>query len=638
MALFFSDLLDQYFFQPGDEGLDSPPLSYDGCLATPLIDGHAYNAAIENAINQVGNEADNSEHFIFIANWWLGLLDGEVEQDGPLGPQVDENDAYLINHEDGTRLLDLLKLKADLGVEVRVMAWVNDAMMSNDTVRMAADASMTTVNSLSMQSIKALRAISSIGNRAILNLVSHSGGGVHMKMVLIGNDTQYWGFTGGFDFEMSRFDNPDHVTQNAWHDVAVQLEGPVVQAFYDHYRFVYNENLGRKATTFKFEGGKLHSYETGTPKIKARATPAITPGSIHVQSLRTIPRFLYKKPNCVKEIPAPAAFPDGLFEFRCALKKAIDNADRYIYMEDQSFWSKEVMQWINARIKVNSDLNVIFLTSGAPDPNDPDFDEHQIWTDAFNHGLLEGLSADQINQIRFFRKWSVSFGKPKKEIINAVISDNADEFQVLIEREATKDAEIDYLKGFSLYLGFDGVSFPVSGNDAMSVGEKINIILEKPGPGLSIPAAGDEISLFRMEGITVHSKTVIIDDNWACIGSANQMRRSLYTDWEHSVAIMDENDLFVREYRKVLWNEHFTHNNPQDFDDIEGALHAWSADWGVPGTAPPLPVRPLLDIKPDILDEVSLPYSPHTEWISADKTKHDVFNDMDSRVPWNGLG
>ncbi len=637
----FQDDLNQYFFQPGDEGLDAPPLTFDNCHVTPLIDGANYNTAVLEAINQTGNEADNSEHFIFIANWWLGLMGGEVTHDGALGPQVDEYPAYEIDPNSGTLLMHMLNLKANDGVDVRVMAWVNDALMSTDFIRMAAvDTNMPDINALSMQSIAQLRDHTKLRNGSILNLLSHSGGGVHLKMVLVGNDDHFWAFTGGIDFVMNRFDNPTHVNSSGWHDAAVMVEGPAAQALYDHYRFMYNENLDRKAVKFKFEGYKMASYLPDTKKIKARSSPPLGPGTQHVQSLRTIPRFLYKSPNCFKEVPAPAAFPNGLFEFRCALKKAIDNADRYIYIEDQAFWSVEIMEWINARVKANPNLNVILLTSGAPDPNDPDFNDHFIYTDVFNNGLVSGLNAAQRNRIGVFQKWSTSFEPPRQETVRTVLDDQADSFQIEFERQCQHDYDVDDLDGQKLFIEFNGVSFPVIGNDAMSENDPINLYLEKTDPAASIPAAGDDIQFFRMAGITVHSKTVIIDDKWALIGSANQTRRSLYSDWEHAVAFMDEsNDTVVREYRKALWNEHFVHNNPDDFSDLEDSLHSWNSGWGTDaGVAPDLPERPGLEgMDPPILDPMPMPYSPNTPWTPDKKNKHDVYSDFDSRVAWSGL-
>ena len=54
-----------------------------------------------------------------------------------------------------------------------------------------------------------------------------------------------------------------------------------------------------------------------------------------------------------------------------------------------------------------------------------------------------------------------------------------------------------------------------------------------------------------MSALTVHAKTTLIDDQCAIIGSANAMRRSLFTDIEHSVIYVDAQDS-VTNYRTEL--------------------------------------------------------------------------------------
>ncbi len=75
-------------------------------------------------------------------------------------------------------------------------------------------------------------------------------------------------------------------------------------------------------------------------------------------------------------------------------------------------------------------------------------------------------------------------------------------------------------------------------------------------PGIDNPA--DRIAFFRAD-IPIHSKVIIVDDEWATVGATNFTRRSFYTDGELSVAVLraDEGDSFARNLRKRLWGEHF---------------------------------------------------------------------------------
>jgi hypothetical protein len=74
------------------------------------------------------------------------------------------------------------------------------------------------------------------------------------------------------------------------------------------------------------------------------------------------------------------------------------------------------------------------------------------------------------------------------------------------------------------------------------------------------------VGLFSHKTKVIHTKSTIVDDHWAIIGSANAMRRSLYTDFEHSLAYMDEEGRAIPAYRKDLWAVHL------------GTAHATAAD------------------------------------------------------------
>lgn len=58
------------------------------------------------------------------------------------------------------------------------------------------------------------------------------------------------------------------------------------------------------------------------------------------------------------------------------------------------------------------------------------------------------------------------------------------------------------------------------------------------------------------QDIYVHSKLMLCDDEFTYVGSANMNSRSLTTDGELQVGIVDENDQFTTDYRERLWNEH----------------------------------------------------------------------------------
>jgi len=92
------------------------------------------------------------------------------------------------------------------------------------------------------------------------------------------------------------------------------------------------------------------------------------------------------------------------------------------------------------------------------------------------------------------------------------------------------------------------------------------------------------VALYRIEGVTVHSKIVLVDDRFACLGSANLFSRSMAgTDHELSVAVVDTGEA-VRDLRVRLWSDHLRLDprHPdvaRDLGDLDVALGAWRSSW-----------------------------------------------------------
>jgi phosphatidylserine/phosphatidylglycerophosphate/cardiolipin synthase-like enzyme len=108
-----------------------------------------------------------------------------------------------------------------------------------------------------------------------------------------------------------------------------------------------------------------------------------------------------------------------------------------------------------------------------------------------------------------------------------------------------------------------------------------------------LSAAGkDRVHLYDLENhegmpVYVHAKVMIVDDVWACVGSANLNRRSWSHDSEMTCAVLDERldsrepadpaglgdgaRRFARDLRLQLWREHLDRGPGDDQDLIEPA-------------------------------------------------------------------
>ena len=136
--------------------------------------------------------------------------------------------------------------------------------------------------------------------------------------------------------------------------------------------------------------------------------------------------------------------------------------------------------------------------------------------------------------------------------------------------------------------------------------------------------AGDRVHVFDLENhdntpVYVHAKVCVVDDVWACAGSANLNRRSWSHDGELSCAVLDETPdereprdpaglgdgarRFARDLRLTLLREHLDRPEGDDADLLDpddavravraaaDALDAWHAGGRV-GPRPPGRLRP----------------------------------------------
>lgn len=110
--------------------------------------------------------------------------------------------------------------------------------------------------------------------------------------------------------------------------------------------------------------------------------------------------------------------------------------------------------------------------------------------------------------------------------------------------------------------------------------------------------------VYRVDKLTVHSKVVLIDDEFMMVGSANFFDASMVgTDSELAVAVVDTEPL-VKNFRVELWKDHL-HFGPgtpdlpfieDELRDLKKSLSMWRPRWGtgVITFEPPGPVLKLV--------------------------------------------
>lgn len=485
---------------------------------TPFIHGRRYFPALKAEIDRLGS-GDTSGQFIYLMGWWF---DNTFSLD-----------------KSANKLKDLLKAKARAGVDVRVMGWVMAPELLQDSrVQGTSDpnvGSMLALNNETTAFIQALRTEPNLADKAVLNILAHPAGAVHMKFALVGDNRKTVGFTGGIDLQSARH-------EDWWHDVAAKVEGPVVQSMFANFREQWTEIKGRSPVRLTIRGFRLgsggtivrnppvtaSSHTTTMPVLASRTLSLPAAGQYHVQSLTTVPKMNFSIAHSVLSMPTSQGLsfaPNGRFELRNAWIRAIQGASTYLYMEDQSFSSTELFDVIKDQIiKAQSTLKVILIIGGA-DPTAPGGTSTDFRI-AINNHLLSGLNSAQRDRIGIFH---------------------------------------------------------------------------------------------RTDDILVHPKTTLIDDCWAMIGSANMMRRSLYTDLEQSVAFMDEdNNAGVIRYRQDLWGTHLGISPAA----LPEAIDAW--------------FNIAIGSRLGKVERVRLPLSAASR-STQEQIIYDELTDPDSRQAWGGL-
>jgi phosphatidylserine/phosphatidylglycerophosphate/cardiolipin synthase-like enzyme len=149
----------------------------------------------------------------------------------------------------------------------------------------------------------------------------------HEKTIVIDDRVA---FVGGIDLTSEtgdRYDSNEHPARGSlgWHDATARITGPAVRDVAEHFRMRWDEVTG----------------ETLAPV--AAAEPA---GEIDLQIVRTVPEHIY------------SAAPRGDFRILESYLRALQAAERFIYLENQFLWSPEVAAVLQAKLA---------------DPPDPDF-------------------------------------------------------------------------------------------------------------------------------------------------------------------------------------------------------------------------------------------------------------------------
>jgi phosphatidylserine/phosphatidylglycerophosphate/cardiolipin synthase-like enzyme len=381
--------------------------------------------------------------------------------------------------------------------------------------------------------------VSEAGGEVLLDQRVRRAGSHHQKLVVLrrgnGNGSDAGradvAFAGGIDLCHSRRDDAEHhgdpqtlsVAKEygehpPWHDVQLELHGPVVGLLDDVFRERWTDPRSLDTDNpLSYVKDRLRDVDLTPDPLPQRPPDPEPPGPCHVQVLRTYPAIRPRTPYA----------PDGERSVARGYGKAFRRARRLIYLEDQYMWSPHIARLLADALRRSPELHLVVVVPRHPD--------------------VDGRFALPPNQVGRL--------------------------------------------------------------EAIQVARK---------------AAPDRVHVFDLENhagtpVYVHAKVCVIDDVWACAGSANLNRRSWSHDSELSCAVLDDTAdereprdpaglgdgarSFARDLRLRLMREHLDRGPDDDADllDPDGAvaavtaaadgLDAWHSSGRV-GPRPPGRLRP----------------------------------------------
>ena len=165
----------------------------------------------------------------------------------------------------------------------------------------------------------------------------------HEKTIVIDDRVA---FVGGIDLTSEtgdRYDTSEHPARASlgWHDASARIEGPAVGDVAEHFRMRWCEVTS----------------ETLPP-----VAPSEPAGTSEVQIVRTVPEHIY------------TAAPRGDFRILESYLRALQAAERFIYLENQFLWSPEIAAALRAKLAdpASPDFRILLVLPAKPTSGNDD--------------------------------------------------------------------------------------------------------------------------------------------------------------------------------------------------------------------------------------------------------------------------
>jgi phosphatidylserine/phosphatidylglycerophosphate/cardiolipin synthase-like enzyme len=223
---------------------------------------------------------------------------------------------------------------------------------------------------------------------------------LHIKTVIIDGALAY---VIGSTMKQGYFSDAEHPIRDArhgerslMHDVSLKVRGPAVRGVDQTFATIWNA----KATPVEVRPSPQ------LPPIGGDDAPAA------IQVLRTLPGEVFATALTGDGIESVPHGETGILE---SYQRAILKAEEYIYIEDQYFTSREIVDAIKQRMEEKENLEVIAVLNVKPD-----IAGYQARQNALIGELRDALGAGK-DRLGIFTMWSTDDTQPKFEIANIYV-------------------------------------------------------------------------------------------------------------------------------------------------------------------------------------------------------------------------
>jgi phosphatidylserine/phosphatidylglycerophosphate/cardiolipin synthase-like enzyme len=357
--------LESRYFPP-QGGTDVAPVSRRSAVL-PIIDGREYFKQLRAQIDLL-----KAGDAWYVTGWWIY-------------PDF----AF----EDGKKLVELFRERAEDGVDVRVITWANRQVIDYPEIadQVGADGFIDVIED-NIRTAETLRGEDPLKGRVLIDWSGNAASSHHMKLNVFSISGSLTAFVGGIDYVPNRIDASPHPV--GWHDAGVRVTGEAAKRVLDTVVTRWTEASTLSAATYDIGNG-AEEYNPAPLVPLTPPPPGPAPAKSSATSVQVVRSFPDSKEFGFIMNRRWSTLPrTGVHETKKTFKAMLKAAQRYIYIEDQGFNAVDSL-FPSLVAACKRGVKVIALVPGMPDPIDGTAPLPPVLNSEVRVGILGKLSRDK---------------------------------------------------------------------------------------------------------------------------------------------------------------------------------------------------------------------------------------------------